>query len=217
MSVKTYLKQLRDRLPDSVTNGSGVSAIVPKLAKQKRPSFVAPPDDGKIRLNLGSGDKNLPGYINVDFAASRKGVSPDIIGDLRSLDLPENYADEIMAIHVIEHFYLWEAGPLLTGWKRILKPGGKIVLECPNLLSAAKELVANPTLAFSKGKDMATTMWPFFGDPSWEDPLMCHRWGYTPESLMETLREVGFVDLKEEVPLFKKGAPRDLRVSGIKP
>lgn len=217
MSVISYLKTLRDFLPERVTERQGGPRLLPRLFGPKRPEFVPPPDDGKVRLNLGSGDKNLPGYINIDFAPSRKGVKPDIIGDLRSLDLPENYADEIMAIHVIEHFYQWEAGPLLAGWKRILKPGGKIILECPNLLSAAKALVANPALASGKGLDLQTTMWPFFGDPAWQDPLMCHRWGYTPDSLMQALRDVGFVGLKEEPAMFKKGAPRDLRVTGIKP
>lgn len=181
------------------------------LAKLNRPRFEPPPKDGKVRLNLGSGDKNLDGYINVDFAESRKGARPDLIADLRNLELPNDYADEIMAIHVIEHFYRWEAPTLLKGWLRILKPGGKVILECPNLLTAAQALVDDPKLAAASGKDQATTMWPFFGDPGWEDPLMCHRWGYTPDSLCALLVESGYVNARSEAPLFKRGAPRDLR------
>jgi hypothetical protein len=57
-------------------------------------------------------------------------------------------------------------------------------------------------------------MWPLYGDPSSRDPLMCHRWGYTPESLMALLDEVGFVDVRQEPALFKRREPRDMRITG---
>src|SRR5690606_28513507 len=38
-----------------------------------------------LRLNLGCGDKILPGYVNVDVAPSRAGRSPDVLCDLREL------------------------------------------------------------------------------------------------------------------------------------
>ena len=53
-----------------------------KLGKAVRPKKVKwspPPPDGKVRLNLGCGDKILEGYINVDFAESRKGSKPDMM------------------------------------------------------------------------------------------------------------------------------------------
>jgi SAM-dependent methyltransferase len=188
-----------------------------KEGKRQRPPFVPPPDDGKIRLNLGSGDKNLPGYVNVDAAPSRKGVTPDLICDIRQLDLPDQHADEILAIHVIEHFYRWELDDVLADWRRVLKPGGKLILECPNILYAARQLVANPALAAGSGKELRSTMWPLYGDPGWRDPLMCHRWGYTPESLSAILTAAGFVEVREEPAVFKQGAPRDMRITGIRP
>jgi predicted SAM-dependent methyltransferase len=56
-----------------------------------------------IKLNLGCGDKILPGYINVDVASERKGKKPDVISDIRKLTFDDNYADEILSVHVIEH------------------------------------------------------------------------------------------------------------------
>ena len=32
-------------------------------------------------LNLGCGDKIIPGYINIDAAVSRAGLKPDIVAD----------------------------------------------------------------------------------------------------------------------------------------
>lgn len=176
-----------------------------------------PPNDGKIRLNLGCGDKLLKGCLNVDIAADRKGVKPDLECDLRKVPLPTNYADEIYSVHVIEHFYYWEVEEVLNEWIRLLKAGGKLIVECPNLEEAARELLAHPESAGAPGKGGQRTMWIFYGDPGWKDPLMIHRWGYTPRSLKELLEKVGLQNVRQEKAMFKKREPRDMRITGEKP
>jgi predicted SAM-dependent methyltransferase len=58
-----------------------------------------------IRLNLGRGDKILPGYVNVDVAPSRARKQHDVICDLHQLKPFEDAsADEVLAVHVVEHF-----------------------------------------------------------------------------------------------------------------
>lgn len=171
-----------------------------------------------MKLNLGCGDKLLPGYINVDAATSRAGKTPDLIADLRDLKkLKTAIADEILAIHVIEHFYYWEVVSLLEGWRRVLKPGGKLILECPNLLFACQMIVQDPGLRSRSGKEGQMSMWPLYGDPSWRDPLMCHKWGYTPQSLMDVLEQAGFVEACQEPAQFKLREPRDMRITAINP
>jgi hypothetical protein len=59
-------------------------------------------------------------------------------------------------------------------------------------------------------------MWVFYGDPRWEDPLMVHRWGYTPQSLARLLYECGLCELKQEPAQFKLREPRDMRITGVK-
>jgi SAM-dependent methyltransferase len=171
----------------------------------------------KVRLNLGCGDKILPGYVNVDIAASRAGMKPDLICDLRQLPMADGYADEILSVHVIEHFYYWEAVPLLKEWVRVLKPGGRLVVECPNLLSAAQELIQNPEAGALPNKKGQKTMWVFYGDPAWKDPLMCHRWGYTPQSLAALMTKLGLKDVRQEPAEYKMREPRDMRMVGFKP
>lgn len=170
-----------------------------------------------IKINLGCGDKKLKDYINVDVVDERAGNIPDVQCDIRNLSAFEtNFADEVMAIHVVEHFYRWEIESVLKEWIRVLKPGGKLVLECPNLISACEEFLKNPDLSALGGKEGQRSMWVFYGDPAWTDPLMVHRWGYTPNTLATLLHKCGLVELKKEAAQFKLREPRDMRITGIK-
>jgi SAM-dependent methyltransferase len=171
----------------------------------------------KIKINLGCGDKPLEGYINVDIAESRLGVKPDVLDDVRYLmSFKENFADEILSVHLIEHIDRWEIENVTKRWAEILKDDGRLVIETPNLLSACKALIANPVKGARADKNGQMTMWPFYGDPSWKDPLMMHKWLYTPQSLAEILYSTGFKKVVQDVPKFKMGAPRDMRIIAYK-
>jgi predicted SAM-dependent methyltransferase len=169
-----------------------------------------------IRLNLGCGDKILENYINVDVASERKGKKPDVISDIRKLTFDDNYADEILSVHVIEHFWRWEVSDILKEWIRVLKPGGKLILECPNLQSACEEFLKSPEIKCRPDNDGQRTMWVFYGDPKWQDPLMVHRWGYTPHSLSNLMKEAGLINVRQEPAEYKLREPRDMRVVGEK-
>jgi SAM-dependent methyltransferase len=171
-----------------------------------------------LRLNLGCGDKILPGYVNVDVVEARAGMKPDVICDLHDLaPFSDASADEILSVHVVEHFWRWEIRDVMREWVRVLKPGGKMIIECPNLLSACRTFLENPEQNSREDQAGQRTMWVFYGDPKWKDPLMIHRWGYTPESLRALLTEVGLADVRQEPAQFKLREPRDMRIVGTKP
>lgn len=171
-----------------------------------------------LRLNLGCGDKHLEGYLNVDIAPSRAGVQPDVICDLqRPTTFAPGGADEILAVHVIEHFWYWEVVDILRAWVDLLRPGGRMILECPNLRTACERFLADPVQGSRPDAGGRETMWVFYGDPRWRDPLMVHRWGYTPESLAAVMRQAGLVDLVRQPARFKAGEPRDMRIVGRRP
>jgi predicted SAM-dependent methyltransferase len=157
-----------------------------------------------LRINLGCGRKRTAGYTNVDLQGT-----PDIQADVRAVPLPDGCAVEVMALHVIEHFYLWEIPELLAEWRRLLKPGGLLVLELPNLEAAARNLL--------KGLGDQMAMWPLYGDPGHRDPLMCHRWGYTPRSIQTVLAANGFQGIEVLPPrTHGRRADRDMRVEARK-
>lgn len=170
-----------------------------------------------LKLNLGCGDKLLDGYVNIDYASTRRGIKPDIELDIRDLtDFMADTIDEILSVHVVEHFYRWEVNQILRNWLRVLRPGGKIILECPNLLFACEQILKDPLNACLDDKRGQLSMWPLYGDPSWGDPLMCHKWAYTPQTLITTLESAGFVKARQEKALFKLREPRDMRIVGEK-
>jgi cephalosporin hydroxylase len=125
--------------------------------------------------------------------------------------------DEILAVHVVEHFWRWEVLDVLKEWVRVLKPGGQMILECPNLSSACEEFLKNPSAAATGGPEGQRSMWVFYGDPRWQDPYMVHRWGYTPSSLAQLMEEAGLVNVRQEAAQFKLREPRDMRVVAEKP
>jgi SAM-dependent methyltransferase len=191
-------------------------AAVSAASAAKTPASTSPRET--VRLNLGCGDKLLPGYVNVDVAPSRAGKSPDVLCDLRDLScFPDDHADEILAVHVVEHFWRWEIEAVLREWVRVLRPGGRMVIECPNLRSACEAFLADSQRGARGDRDGQRTMWVFYGDPQWKDPLMVHRWGYTPESLAALLDSVGLVRTRPEPAKYKLREPRDMRVVGEKP
>ena len=161
-----------------------------------------------VAYNLGSGRSPWPGWINVD-----SGTAADLNADLRKLPVESDTADAVAAIHVLEHFFEWEAVPILTEWKRILKPGGKLILELPCL-----DKIFAYVFRAMKAKEPVfefMTLHAMYGDPKHKDPLMMHRTGYFKYQVEAKLKEVGFREIKDEVPNYHF-VFRDMRITAIK-
>jgi SAM-dependent methyltransferase len=164
-------------------------------------------EGAEVRLNLGCGKKHFVGYINIDFPNSYCSVKPDLECDIRTLPYEDNSVDEITAIHVFEHFYLWEAPKILDEWARVLKPGGKLALELPCLNKVIGFLNQNPL-------SLRNTMFALYGDPGYEAPEMVHKWCYSREHLTAMLAH-RFQDIKEGRCQFHV-PERDMRLVAFK-
>lgn len=167
-----------------------------------------------MKLNIGCGGKRIPGYTGID-AVQRPAV--DIIANADNIPLDSGVAEEIMAIHLMEHFYQWEVPGVLREWYRLLQPGGKLVLELPDVVKCAQNLVDN-VLKGGKHLDQLS-YWGLYGDPRLKDPFMTHRWGWTFQTLGQVLHDVGYVNIIELPTMFHPAGKehRDFRVEAQKP
>jgi len=136
-------------------------------------------------LMLLSGPRKISDWVTLD---SRPGADYVQCVPPFPLEIYDREWDNIELIHGIEHFYLWEARELLQDIFQILRnPGGKLVLEQPNIEVAARIL-----LKLANGNINQMCMWALYGDPKHEHKGMCHHWGYTPDTLTDELLRAGF-------------------------
>jgi len=166
-------------------------------------------DSYPTAYNLGCGNKKWDGWINVDLHSD----IADIKCDLRKLEIASDSADAVAAIHVLEHFYEWEVSDVLTEWKRILKPNGKMILELPcmdKVFAYVHNCVVNkqPLQPFM-------TLLALYGDPKHKQPAMCHKWGWFQEPLRQMLESVGMERIEFCSPKYHFPF-RDMRIECYK-
>lgn len=157
-----------------------------------------------MRLHIGCGRRYLEGWVNVDLDEN---VHADIHAPAHELPMLENDSvSVIMAIHLFEHMYLWEVDTAVKEWVRVLQPGGELILELPDIMKAAKNLL--------NGAGDQQSMWALYGDPTLENPFMTHRWGWHPKSLKGKLKEHGFTKFREEPTIYHRAGRkhRDMRI-----
>jgi SAM-dependent methyltransferase len=97
-----------------------------------------------MKLNLGSGQKKLAGYLNVDKYPT---FEPDEVCDLEVFPwpFPDSSADEIVMSHVLEHLGA-QTETFLGVMKelyRVLTPGGRLDITAPHPRSEA--FLGDPT------------------------------------------------------------------------
>ena len=169
-----------------------------------------------IKLNVGSGGIEFPGYLSVDLYDQRA----NIIMDITKLDFDPNSVTEILASHVFEHLNPYHCFNILQNWFSVLKPGGKLVMEMPNIEEVCKEFLRSD----KSGKyNMLNCMYGSVnttGEGGEGNPLGLitspHLFGWWPESLYDHLSGVGFTDItfmSEQIP---HPGP-NLRVEATKP
>jgi predicted SAM-dependent methyltransferase len=118
----------------------------------------------------------------------------------------------VVAIHVLEHFYEWEAVEVLKEWKRLLKPNGRLILELPcmdKVFTYLAECARKKTKPFAQ-----MTWWALYGDPRYKSVEMTHKWGYSAQMLVDTLHRAGFQHVTLVEPRYHL-KQRDMRAVAI--
>lgn len=158
-------------------------------------------------LNLGAGTRAVPEeFVVGDVISVDLSGKADLTADVRSLPLPDRHADVVYASHLLEHFDEHELPQVLWEWKRVLKPGGRLVIEVPDIQQVAQEIV-------SRGVDAVIYESPvgpiraqdtLYGLQRWvkDQPLMRHKVAFDGPKLSRTLSAAGFVGTVRQMSNF---------------
>lgn len=166
-----------------------------------------------MKLNVGCGGRRIYGYTGVDAVAR---PAADIVAPAHAIPLADGSVDEIMAIHLFEHFYRWECDAVIAEWRRLLEPGGRLVLEMPNIVKCCENVISG-RMEGGKHPDQLS-YWGLFGDPREGDPWMSHKWGWAPATLRAFLGANGFARIEEEQTKWHPAGRehRDMRMTAVK-
>lgn len=132
-----------------------------------------------MRLELGSGDNPTEGYTHLDIRPPA-----DIVDDASTLESIEyGSCDEIRAMHLLEHFGHRDTHHILRLWCLKLKPGGRILIDVPN--------VEGHILAWQAQRS-STEQFVEYLYGAQDYPENTHMTGFTQESLGRAMRVAGF-------------------------
>ena len=154
----------------------------------------------KLNLHLACGMDYQSDYINIDLyptavsevAGKTEYAKIDAKFDVSSIPYPDNTIDTIRALHIIEHFDFHEGVRVLKEWNRVLKPGGKLIIETPDLLGTCKRFVEDPPFRI-----------PLYGQ-FFAHPWIAgqtHKFLFTEEQLVCNLGWAGFKNFKRISPI----------------
>jgi len=138
-----------------------------------------------LKLHLGCGEQHFDGYVNIDW---RKTSATDLVLDITKLPYPDNSIKQIESYHVIEHLPRHNLQRALRDWYRVLNPGGKLIIECPDFDEIAKLYLAGD----EKQLDGIFGLQRFEGD--------YHLFGYNKTRLSTILERAGFANIENKPP-----------------
>lgn len=84
------------------------------------------------KLHLGAGHHRLEGWLDTDRDASSGAVFLDVT---RPFPLPAGTCTHVFAEHLVEHLPYGQATAMLRRCHRVLRPGGRIRLATPDLVT----------------------------------------------------------------------------------
>jgi len=139
-----------------------------------------------MKLHLGCGGIRLNGYINVDC---RKSSAVDVIADARNLPFKDNSATLIESYHLIEHIPRRNVMDTLRSWYRLLRPAGKLVIECPDFDKNCEDYV--------RGINQNMQLRYIYSMGRW--PKDVHFYGYNFERLKLFLEKANFTNIQRQI------------------
>jgi ubiquinone/menaquinone biosynthesis C-methylase UbiE len=138
-------------------------------------------------------------------------VKPAIVASITSMSpVTSESVDAIWSSHNLEHLYSHEVPQALREFKRVLKPGGFVLITLPDLQAVAKVLAEGNLLktlyqAPAGPISALDVIYGYRPSVARGNHYMAHRTGFTSETLAQSFLEVGF-----QTVLVKRGTCFDL-------
>jgi SAM-dependent methyltransferase len=158
-------------------------------------------------LNVGSGvptrQKLQEIFCDPDWREVRldidPAVKPDLLGDMtdmRHLVASQSF-DAVWSSHNLEHLYDYQVPKALSEFCRVLKPHGFVIVNCPDVLSIARQIVErgleNTAYVSNAGPISPLDMLYGYGRAiAAGNTYMAHRTGFTIERLKRLFDVSGF-------------------------
>lgn len=140
----------------------------------------------EVRLHLGCGKRNFPGFINIDKSNYQHIHYRRDVGNLKIFK--NNSVNMIYASHVLEYFDISEAKYVLKEWKRVLVKGGLLRISIPNFESLIK--------VYKKNNDIDNIIGPLFGKMKSGNKIIYHKYVYNYKAIYNLLSSLNFKDIK---------------------
>jgi len=94
-------------------------------------------NNGIVKINVGGGNRNLEGFLNIDFV-KHPTVKKELLANILDLSfIPSNSLVHIHSNHLIEHLSDTELSNQLKEYYRILDQNGILTIRCPNILGVS--------------------------------------------------------------------------------
>lgn len=179
--------------------GGGHRRAVARMPRQLR-EIVGLDDESAIgtrRLEVGGGPHAQAGFVHVDIDPGAHHL--EWVAPAWDLPLPDDWAQEILAVHALEHVEPRRLRATLTEWRRVLAPGGRVRVHVPN----------GPALMDAFKSSAVEEKWPIIGsllgmycgpgvrDPSGLKLRSDHQLIFDAQLLSWALRSAGFVGFRD--------------------
>lgn len=173
---------------------------------------------GDVKLHLGCGGMRWRDFVNVDLYdydenvpdGSRSGCVADVFADVRNLGLPDDTVDEIFTSHTVEHFYRWECLDMIEDWFRILKPGGKLIVEMPDLIRCILWMISPEKRKRRNGRSQ------LYGNQTDRLEYETHKYVWSGKEFVRELKNIGFSKVTISHKTWTHFNGRDMHVEATK-
>jgi predicted SAM-dependent methyltransferase len=147
------------------------------------------------RINVGCGADVREGWLNVDARPIRPDDETFLCCELLTIDrhVDAGCADEVLAQDILEHFSWRDLPALLAQLTRLLRPGGRLVIQSP-------DLDANLRAYLDQQLDLGETQRLLYGDQTYAQNTHRNIWSQAAAAdrlkaaglVVEQVQQVGF-------------------------